>query len=105
VTAGAAPRIRVFVVDDHAVVRLGLRTFLDAVPDVVLVGEATGGRAALERLDRLAEHGNLPHVVLMDLVMRTIRPSVPHAAPTLAVPRHRSCRTTRARRSTGRPPA
>jgi hypothetical protein len=37
--------------------------------------------------------------------VRTIRPSVPHVAPTLAVPRHRSCRTTRARRSTGPPPA
>jgi DNA-binding NarL/FixJ family response regulator len=70
VTPGAAPRIRVFVVDDHAVVRLGLRTFLDAVSDVELIGEATGGHAALERLDRLAELGKLPHVVLMDLVMR-----------------------------------
>lgn len=71
-TAGPASRIRVFVVDDHAVVRLGLRTFLRAVSEIELVGEATGGRAALERLDALAERGRLPHVVLMDLVMRDL---------------------------------
>ena len=71
-TAGAASRIRVFVVDDHAVVRLGLRTFLRAVSEFELVGEATSGRAALERLDALAERGRLPHVVLMDLVMRDL---------------------------------
>lgn len=66
----ATARTRVFVVDDHAVVRLGLRAFLDAVPDIELVGEATGSRAALERIGRLAEQGRLPHVVLMDLVLR-----------------------------------
>lgn len=71
-TAGATSRIRVFVVDDHAVVRLGLRTFLRALPEIELVGEATSGRAALERLDALAERGRLPHVVLMDLVMRDL---------------------------------
>jgi two-component sensor histidine kinase len=49
VTAEAPDRIRVFVVDDHAVVRLGLRTFLSAVPEVELVGEATGGPAASTR--------------------------------------------------------
>lgn len=71
-TTGATSRIRVFVVDDHAVVRLGLRTFLRAVSEIELVGEATSGRAALERLDTLAERGRLPHVVLMDLVMRDL---------------------------------
>jgi DNA-binding NarL/FixJ family response regulator len=71
VTAAAGP-IRVFVVDDHAVVRLGLRTFLTAVPDVDLVGEATGGRAALDQLESLAERRRLPDVVLMDLVMRDL---------------------------------
>ena len=70
-TAGVS-KIRVFVVDDHAVVRLGLRTFLRALSEVELVGEATGGRAALERLDALAQRGRLPHVVLMDLVMRDL---------------------------------
>ncbi len=61
--------IRVFVVDDHAVVRLGLRAFLGGTPGVELVGEAADGRAALHALDVLAEQGALPDTVLMDLVM------------------------------------
>jgi DNA-binding NarL/FixJ family response regulator len=69
-TTGAAARIRVFAVDDHAVVRVGLRAFLDVVPDVELVGDAPDGRSALAQLQRMAEHGRSPDVVLMDLVMR-----------------------------------
>ena len=61
--------IRVFVVDDHEVVRLGLRAFLGATPGVELIGEAADGRAALAELDALAERDALPDVVLMDLVM------------------------------------
>jgi DNA-binding NarL/FixJ family response regulator len=64
-----AEAIRVFVVDDHEVVRLGLRAFLQATPGVEVVGEAADGRAALEGLDALAARGALPDVVLMDLVM------------------------------------
>lgn len=60
--------IRVFVVDDHEVVRVGLRAFLGAVPDIEVVGEAADGPAVLDQLDRLTpEHR--PQVVLMDLVM------------------------------------
>jgi DNA-binding NarL/FixJ family response regulator len=66
--AEVAP-IRVFVVDDHEVVRLGLRTFLAATPDIEPVGDAPDGRTALERLDALAARGALPDVVLMDLVL------------------------------------
>ena len=66
--AEVAP-IRVFVVDDHEVVRLGLRAFLTATPDVEPVGDAPDGRTALERLDTLAAQGTLPDVVLMDLVL------------------------------------
>jgi DNA-binding NarL/FixJ family response regulator len=66
--AEVAP-IRVFVVDDHEVVRLGLRAFLAATPDVEPVGDAPDGRTALERLDALAAEGTLPDVVLMDLVL------------------------------------
>ncbi len=69
-TTSAATAIRVFVVDDHEVVRIGLRAFLDAVPDITLVGEAVDGRAAIHELGRLEADGQLPHVVLMDLVMR-----------------------------------
>jgi DNA-binding NarL/FixJ family response regulator len=64
-----AEAIRVFVVDDHEVVRLGLRAFLQATPGVQVVGEAADGRAALEGLDALAARDALPDVVLMDLVM------------------------------------
>jgi DNA-binding NarL/FixJ family response regulator len=67
----AAPRlpIRVFVVDDHEVVRLGLQAFLAATPDVEPVGDAADGRTAMARLDALAAREALPDVVLMDLVM------------------------------------
>ena len=43
----ARQRIRVLVVDDHAVVRGGLRTFLDAFDDFELVGEAENGEEAI----------------------------------------------------------
>jgi DNA-binding NarL/FixJ family response regulator len=69
-TTGAAARIRVFAVDDHAVVRVGLRAFLDVVPDVELVGDAPDARSALAQLQRMAEDGHSPDVVLMDLVLR-----------------------------------
>ena len=49
---------------------MGLRAFLDVVPDVELVGDAPDGRSALEQLQRMAERGHSPDVVLMDLVMR-----------------------------------
>jgi len=62
-------RIRVLVVDDHAVVRRGLVAFLDGEPDLDLVGDADGGAHALELLARLAIEKRLPDVVLMDLQM------------------------------------
>ncbi len=56
--------IRVLVVDDHAVVRSGLRRVLDAEPDIETVGEAPNGeRAVFEALQ------SKPDVVLMDIVM------------------------------------
>ena len=57
------------MVDDHEVVRLGLRAFLAATADIEPIGDAPDGRTALERLDALAAHGALPDVVLMDLVL------------------------------------
>jgi DNA-binding NarL/FixJ family response regulator len=65
-------RIRVLVVDDHAVVRRGLRAFLDSEPDLEVVGEAEGGEQALELLARLASEARQPHVVLMDLQMEPL---------------------------------
>jgi NarL family two-component system response regulator LiaR len=56
--------IRVLVVDDHAVVREGLRTFLRLQDGIEVVGEAGDGAEAVSEVQRLA-----PDVVLMDLVM------------------------------------
>jgi DNA-binding NarL/FixJ family response regulator len=57
-------RIRVLLVDDHAVVRTGLRTFFDLLDDVEVVGEATDGSEGVAMARRLR-----PDVVLMDLLM------------------------------------
>jgi DNA-binding NarL/FixJ family response regulator len=62
-------RIRVFVVDDHVVVRRGMRAFFDTLPDIEVLGEAADGQAALDTLAVLAARDDLPDVVLMDLVM------------------------------------
>ena len=62
-------RIRVCVVDDHAVVRRGLRGYLELVEDMEVVGEAADGDAALEMVAALVAEGRTPHVVLMDLLM------------------------------------
>jgi NarL family two-component system response regulator LiaR len=59
-----ADRIRVLLVDDHAVVREGLRAFLQLQPDIEVVGEADGGETALAVAARVE-----PDVVLMDLLM------------------------------------
>jgi DNA-binding NarL/FixJ family response regulator len=60
----AAGRIRVLLVDDHPVVRDGLRALLAAAPDIEVVGEAADGRAAIA-----AWRECLPDVTLMDLRM------------------------------------
>ncbi len=60
----AAPAIRLLLVDDHGIVREGLRALLDDCEDVVIVGEATNGDEACEAVRRLA-----PDIVLMDLKM------------------------------------
>jgi DNA-binding NarL/FixJ family response regulator len=57
-------RIRVLIVDDHAMVRRGMRDFLDLHDDLEVVGEASDGVTALEATATL-----LPDVVVMDLVM------------------------------------
>lgn len=64
-----ATSIRVFLVDDHGVVRRGMRAYLEFVEDVAVVGEAEDGQQALDRLTSLAATDALPDVVLMDLLM------------------------------------
>ena len=56
--------IRVFVTDDHSIVRKGIKATLELVPDMELVGEATNGREAVEMAG-----ASKPDVILMDLVM------------------------------------
>lgn len=62
-------RIRVYVVDDHAVVRRGLRAYLEMVPDIDVVGEASRGQEALDGIGALASQGMAPDVVIMDLLL------------------------------------
>ena len=59
--------VRVLVVDDHAMVRRGLATFLKVFDDLQLVGEAESGEAAVELCGE-----TLPDVVLMDMVMQNM---------------------------------
>lgn len=59
-----AEHITVLIVDDHDVVRQGVRAFLEAQPDLNIVGEAASGEEAIRLVQ---EH--IPDVVLMDLVM------------------------------------
>src|SRR5678816_2505994 len=59
-----APPIRVLLVDDHSVVRMGLRAFFDLLPDIEVVGEASDGSEGVAMARRLQ-----PDVVLMDLLM------------------------------------
>lgn len=59
-----AGKIKVLIVDDHQVVRQGLRTFLELQEDILVVGEARDGVTAVEMVRQLN-----PNVVLMDLVM------------------------------------
>jgi NarL family two-component system response regulator LiaR len=56
--------IRVMIVDDHAMVRTGLATFLEVSDDLDLVGQATNGQEAVELCEQFQ-----PDVILMDLVM------------------------------------
>jgi NarL family two-component system response regulator LiaR len=57
-------KIRIVLVDDHHVVRRGLRSFLESFPDIVVIGEAANGEEALQKVETW-----LPDVVVMDVRM------------------------------------
>jgi NarL family two-component system response regulator LiaR len=57
-------KIKVMIVDDHGIVRQGLKTYLDLVEDITIVAEAENGLDALEKVKQ-----SNPDIVLMDLVM------------------------------------
>lgn len=75
--------IRLVLVDDHRVVRRGLRSYLEAFADITVVGEASSGEELLDRVE-----GWLPDVIVLDLLMpggmdgiettRRIRAITPH---------------------------
>ena len=75
-TISPSQPIRVMLVDDHAMVRRGLATFLKVFDDLQLAGEAESGAAAIKLCGEI-----LPDVVLMDMVM----PDMDGAAATRAI--------------------
>ena len=78
------PRIRVFLLDDHEVVRRGVRGLLEAEPDITVAGEAGTASSALARIPAVK-----PDVAVLDVrlpdgdgvsVCREIRSAMPHVA-------------------------
>jgi DNA-binding NarL/FixJ family response regulator len=61
--------IRILLVDDHRVVRRGVIAYLELIEDIVVVGEASDGRQALDRIAELEPGDKVPDVVLMDVKM------------------------------------
>jgi DNA-binding NarL/FixJ family response regulator len=83
---GSAATIRVLLVDDHAMLRAGLRAVLAETPDIVVVGEAASGADVPALVERLT-----PAVVVMDLDMpggdgETATRAIAQLAPRLAAP-------------------
>ncbi|WP_254639270.1 response regulator transcription factor [Cohnella sp. GbtcB17] len=62
-------RCSVMIVDDHEMVRAGIRTYLMLDDRFEVIGEAAGGQEAIDRLDAGAFGGRIPQLVLMDLMM------------------------------------
>jgi DNA-binding NarL/FixJ family response regulator len=71
--------IHVLLVDDHQMIRQGIRAILDGFPDITVIGEAANGEEGVDKA-RLF----LPHVVVMDINM----PKMNGIAATLLIKRH-----------------
>jgi two-component system, NarL family, response regulator LiaR len=61
---GEKNKIKVMIVDDHPLVRHGIKTVFEAYDDILLVAEAENGREAIKMCDKY-----MPDVVLMDMIM------------------------------------
>jgi two-component system, NarL family, response regulator LiaR len=61
---GEKNKIKVMIVDDHPLVRHGIKTVFEAYDDILLVAEAENGREAIKMCDKYR-----PDVVLMDMIM------------------------------------
>src|SRR5438093_13694932 len=81
-------KLRVFVADDHAVLRAGLRRLINGQPDMEVVGEAGDGEEAVEKVEALVAHRAVD-VVVLDIGMprltglealRRLRPAHPDLA-------------------------
>src|SRR5437868_1918316 len=59
--------VRVLLADDHSILRAGIRTILQEIPGVTVVGEAQDGREALDQIKTLR-----PDVVFMDIGMKNL---------------------------------
>src|SRR6204780_5961241 len=68
--AEAPPPVRILIVDDHTIVRQGLRLILDLEPDFTVVGEASDAAQAVTETARLR-----PDVVLLDLKLSDSAPA------------------------------
>ncbi|MBQ0825964.1 response regulator transcription factor [Streptomyces sp. SCSIO 75703] len=68
-TAPETTALRVMIVDDHAVVRRGIRAYLEVLDDVQVAAEAPDGQEAVDRLQEMSVRGELPDAVLIDLLM------------------------------------
>ena len=56
--------IKIFLADDHTIVRQGLAKLLEAEPNIKVIGEAEDGREAVAKVQKL-----LPDIVIMDIAM------------------------------------
>ena len=82
-TAGTSAEkvIRVMIVDDQEMIRSGIRFSLLAFRDLALVAEAENGQEALTVLDRMRDAGDIPDVILIDMLM----PGMDGVATTRAI--------------------